>query len=229
MVKLDKVIGVIFDINGTMLFDRKYHIDAWSKYIEELTGICVNAKAKREHIIGKSGKDILEYFMGCEISADMAEQLCEEKENIYRKMIARDKIGLAKGLPEFLDYLDKYDIPRTMATSANLANVMYYFEAFDLYRWFDPDKLACHDKKLRDKPYPDLYLVACKMLDIPPEKCLVFEDSEAGILSAINAGVKNIVAVTGDSEKPDIDNLKYIKACIKDFTELKEELEIKNI
>ncbi len=80
-----------------------------------------------------------------------------------------------------------------------------------------------------DKPYPDLYLVACKLLDIPPEKCLVFEDSEVGILSAIKGGMKTIVAVTGESAKIDIDNLKYIKACIKDFTELKNELEIKNI
>ncbi|MCM1272173.1 MAG: HAD family phosphatase [Clostridium sp.] len=229
MFELDKIIGVIFDFNGTMLFDAKYHIEAWSLYVEEITGVYPDEITKKEYIINKSAKDILEHFLGYEISKDTLEQLSDEKEHIYRRLIAKNKLTLAPGLVEFLDYLDKYNIPRTMATMANLSNVMYYFETFDLYRWFDPDKIVYHDKRLRDKPFPDLYLVASKMIKIPPKSCIVFEDSETGILAAINAGVENIVAITGDSTCNGLDNLKQIRACIHDFTELKEELEIKNM
>ncbi|MDE6024450.1 MAG: HAD family phosphatase [Lachnospiraceae bacterium] len=229
MFELDKIIGVIFDFNGTMLFDSKYHIKAWSMYVEEITGTYPDESDQRNYIVNKSAKDILEHFLGYEISKDTLEQLSEEKEHIYRKLLANDTPPLAPGLVDFLNYLDKYNIPRTIATTANLSNIMYYFEAYDLYRWFDPDKLVYHDKRLRDKPFPDLYLVACKMINIPPKSCIVFEDSETGILSAINAGVENIVAVTGDNDCKGLDGLKHIRACINDFTDLKKELEIKNM
>jgi len=66
------------------------------------------------------------------------------------------------------------------------------------------------------KPAPDIYHWALEKLDLPAEQCLALEDSRAGLLSAINAGVavccpvhKNqenamsrkhpIIAVTGSS------------------------------
>ena len=36
--KVEDIIGVIFDFNGTMFFDSEKHIKAWTMYIEELTG-----------------------------------------------------------------------------------------------------------------------------------------------------------------------------------------------
>jgi sugar-phosphatase len=39
------------------------------------------------------------------------------------------------------------------------------------------------------KPHPAGYLAAARRLDLPPEKCLVFEDSAAGVRSARDAGM----------------------------------------
>lgn len=226
-MKLEELIGVIFDFNGTMLFDSKYHISAWQTYIEELTG----KKPSNKLFEKQSPKNILEQFLGYELSDDSYEQLSEEKEHIYRQLLVADKenVKLADGLEKFLDFLTEHNIPKTIATSANLSNVMYYFETFDLYRWFDTEKLVCKDNRYRDKPYPDMYLVASKMINIAPEKCLVFEDSDVGILAAVNAGIKNIVLVTGDRADKNIEDIKHIKAKIDNFTELKETIEINNI
>ena len=46
----------------------------------------------------------------------------------------------------------------------------------------------------RGKPFPDPYLAAAKLLGVPPEACLAFEDAEAGVLSATAAGMA-VVAV----------------------------------
>lgn len=221
------IIGVIFDFNGTMFFDSDKHINAWRLYVEELTGVNVSDKDVEDFIVGKSGKDILSHFLGYELNEDMLEQLLEEKEGIYRRLCNadKDKLKLAPGLEKFLDYLTEHNVPITIATTANPANVMYYFETFDLYRWFEPDKLVYHDKRLRDKPAPDMYLVACKMLDKEPARCLVFEDSAVGIQSAENAGIKNIVAITGDNKGLMTEGFNSITAVIKDYTELNKTLE----
>jgi len=42
------------------------------------------------------------------------------------------------------------------------------------------------------KPDPEVFLTGAKNLNQKPEECVVFEDAEAGIQAAINAGMKSI-------------------------------------
>ncbi len=226
--KIEDIIGVIFDFNGTMFFDSDKHIKAWTLYMEELTGEKLSDEDVDKYVKTMTGRALMEHYLGYEISDDMYEQLAEEKENIYRRLCMEDKnsLKLAPGLEKFLDYLTEFNIPRTIATTAPMSNVMFYFETFDLYRWFDTDKLVFHDKRLRDKPYPDQYLVACKMINKEPGKCMVFEDSLSGIQSATAAGIKYIVAVTGDNPKLDAKEYDAVKVSIKDYEELGEDFEL---
>lgn len=226
--KVEDIIGVIFDFNGTMFFDSDKHIKAWTMYIEEITGEKLSDTDVNRYVKNMSGRQLLEYFLDYEISDEMYEQLSEEKENIYRRLCMEDKenLRLAPGLERFLDYLAEYNIPRTIATTAPMSNVMFYFEEFDLYRWFDTDKLVFHDKRLRDKPFPDQYLVACKMINKEPGKCIVFEDSESGIKSATAAGIKYIIGVNGDNPKLKVDNYDAVKVVIKDYDQLGENFEL---
>ncbi len=45
------------------------------------------------------------------------------------------------------------------------------------------------------KPFPDPYLLAAQRLDVPPQRCAVFEDAPAGIAAARAAGVTTIIGV----------------------------------
>jgi HAD superfamily hydrolase (TIGR01509 family) len=42
----------------------------------------------------------------------------------------------------------------------------------------------------RGKPEPDLFLLAAKRMGVRPERCLVFEDGEPGIVAASRAGMQ---------------------------------------
>jgi len=63
----------------------------------------------------------------------------------------------------------------------NKTGLLKYFEII----------VTCEDVK-HQKPEPDAYLKALKELNVSPENCIVFEDSEVGIRSAKAAGIKNI-------------------------------------
>jgi HAD superfamily hydrolase (TIGR01509 family) len=54
----------------------------------------------------------------------------------------------------------------------------------------------------RPKPYPDVYLLAAQQLGVEPTRCLVVEDSVAGLNAARAAGMKTI-AFVGASHIPD--------------------------
>lgn len=50
--------------------------------------------------------------------------------------------------------------------------------------------LVCAGETEHGKPYPDPFLKAAADLGVTPEQCIVFEDGDAGVQSAIAAGMK---------------------------------------
>lgn len=50
--------------------------------------------------------------------------------------------------------------------------------------------LVCAGDTLRGKPYPDPFLHAASRLGVDPARCLVFEDGNPGVQSAVAAGMQ---------------------------------------
>ena len=46
---------------------------------------------------------------------------------------------------------------------------------------------------MRGKPNPDPFLEAASRLGVPPERCLVFEDTTTGIQAATAAGMASVL------------------------------------
>ncbi len=217
---MNKDIGVIFDFNGTCIFDGKYHNMAWKTYIEELSMKPVSDRDTSLWIIGKTPKEILEHFLGYELSDNMINQFSEEKERIYRSLIAKDDVPLAPGLKDFLNYLLLAQVKRTIATTANLENMNMYFERYNLELWFKWEDVVVGAGNIPLKPHPDLYLAAIEKLGMSADHIVAFEDSDAGVRAAYDAGIRHIIAVTGDSWNTGLISKPGVYAQIKDFTEL---------
>src|SRR5262249_52972478 len=56
-----------------------------------------------------------------------------------------------------------------------------------------PGVMVTAEDVTRGKPAPDGFLYAARLLDVPPEKCLVWEDTAAGVAAAEAAGAAVIV------------------------------------
>lgn len=52
-----------------------------------------------------------------------------------------------------------------------------------------PEVLICAGETKHGKPYPDPFLAAAKHLGVATEKCMVFEDGDAGVKAAERAGM----------------------------------------
>lgn len=48
--------------------------------------------------------------------------------------------------------------------------------------------ISCEDVE-RGKPHPDLFLEAARRLNLPPQNCIVIEDSDAGVEAAETGGM----------------------------------------
>ena len=60
-----------------------------------------------------------------------------------------------------------------------------------------PEVLINADDIQNGKPDPEAYLLAARIMRVKPNECLVFEDSKAGINSALSAGCR-VIQVGGD-------------------------------
>lgn len=173
--------GIIFDFNGTLLFDSQLHYDAWKLFSKKLRGYEFSDKEMRENMFGRTNADIIEYALGYKPSEEESINLAFEKEEMYRQMCLKNRkeFVLAPYAEDFLDYLKERNIPRTIATMSEWDNVAFYIKEFKLEKWFDLDKIVYSDGKIAGKPAPDIYLIAAKKIGLPPEDCVVIEDSLA--------------------------------------------------
>lgn len=67
----------------------------------------------------------------------------------------------------------------------------------------DPPALISADDVRAGKPDPEGYLTAARRLDVPPTRCVVFEDAPAGVAAARAAGMR-VVGVVGTVEAEEL-------------------------
>jgi len=69
----------------------------------------------------------------------------------------------------------------------------------------------------RGKPHPAPFALAAERLDVPPDQCLVFEDSRAGVLAAKAAGMQ-VIALQRDGAPPqDLSDADHVVADLADL------------
>ena len=218
---MQKFKGIIFDFNGTLYWDSPLHKQAWREYSKILRGTMFTDEEMVKHMFGRTNELIIKYLIGKQPSPEMVEKYGDEKEELYRQMCLKDKekFHLAKGAPEFLDYLKENHIPMTIATMSDKKNVDFYVNHFHIDKWFDMDKVVYSDGKIPGKPAPDIYIIAAQKLGLKPEECIVVEDALSGITAAKDAGIGKIIAICSEEPPELYENIPAVTGIIKDFYE----------
>jgi HAD superfamily hydrolase (TIGR01509 family) len=110
-------------------------------------------------------------------------------DNTCRAAIARafgEGVAVKPGAAELLGELHARRMPLALATSSGRNHAERHLGAADLRRFFDA--IATRNDVSRGKPHPDLFLKVADDLRVPPERCLVLEDSHNGVRAAHAAG-----------------------------------------
>jgi HAD superfamily hydrolase (TIGR01509 family) len=109
-------------------------------------------------------------------------------------------------------------LPTAIASSSSRQSVEHFLDHHGLRE--SCRAIVCAEDCTRFKPDPQCFLLAARRLARPPERCLVFEDSVAGLRAALAAGMLP-VAVTGCSSGEARRAARELaSAAIEDFTEL---------
>jgi beta-phosphoglucomutase len=195
-------------MDGVLVHSMPLHTLAWERYLVSL-GIRVENLEQRMH--GKRNSELVRDLIDANLSADINFHHGAEKERLFREMMIAG--GLAQyaipGVPEFLARYK--DVPKAVASNAEPQNIDFVLDRFALREYFPVTVNGM--QVARPKPFPDVYLEAARQLNMPPHKCIVFEDSPTGVTAAIAAGMR----VVGVETTPT--SFQGIALKIKDFTD----------
>ena len=99
-----------------------------------------------------------------------------------------EEIDYKPGAFAFLKMLKKQGMKTCICTSNSRELVQAVGEHIGFIPYFDEIITSCEVGA--GKPAPDIYLEASRRVGIPPKKCLVLEDTLAGIKAGKSAGMK---------------------------------------
>ncbi|MDT2756090.1 HAD family phosphatase [Enterococcus asini] len=211
--------AVLFDFNGTLFQDSPLHEKAWLTYAKEEAGKLLTPDEFQKNVHGRNNRLILEYLFERDFTLEEAIEYGERKEEIYRQMVRNkpDCAFLTPGATEFLDHLKTLGIPRNIASASGKGNMDFYFELFDLERWFDYEKIIYDNGKRKSKPDPEYYLQAAQNIEISPADAVIFEDSPSGLLAGKKAGARKLFAIITENNEEDLRKLQLADEVVADY------------
>jgi HAD superfamily hydrolase (TIGR01509 family) len=120
-------------------------------------------------------------------------------------------VPVKPGLYTLLDYLDENNIPYAVATSTASDNAQWRLENIGVLSRLKA--LITGDMVSHGKPAPEIFEKAAVALGLPPEECMVLEDSPHGILAAHRAGC--LPVMVPDLRQPDSETAKLLYAQVE--------------
>ncbi len=178
-----KVSGLIFDLDGVLVFTDKFHYLAWKQIADE-KGIPFDEKIN-DRLRGVSRMQsleiILEKYSGEPLTEEQKADMAERKNEIYRSYLhTMTSNDVSEEVRKTLEELKCKGYKLAVGSSSK--NAGFILEQVALRDAFDV--LSDGNQITHSKPDPEVFLNAAALMGCIPEECAVIEDAEAGIDAA---------------------------------------------
>lgn len=182
--------GAIFDLDGVIVDTASFHYLAWKRLADEL-GFYFSP-ADNERLKGVSRMKSLDILLEVgNISATDEEKIkmAEKKNKWYVESLKTlTQNDLLNGAKQYLESLRKKGVKIALGSASK--NAPMILEKLHITELFDA--VVDGNSVSNAKPDPEVFLKAAELLQLSPEECVVFEDSQAGIDAAKTAGMGTV-------------------------------------
>jgi beta-phosphoglucomutase family hydrolase len=179
----ERIKGLIFDCDGTLVDTMPVHFIAWTAALEK-HGLELDEKRFYEFAGMPTQKiiEILSAEQGIEVSA---EEIAHEKEQMYLEAIPG-----VKRIGKVVDIAEREKGRRKLAVASGgwKRVVLHSLRSAKLDGLFPV--IVGADDVVHGKPAPDVFLEAARRMGLRPEECMVYEDGELGFEAAKAAGME---------------------------------------
>lgn len=174
---------LIFDFDGVLIDSEQMGCQVWADMFGKL-GIDVSVETMLTHYTGKSGPNIcsqVENDYGCSLPVDFLDQVNTAVEGLFET-----ELDVVNGVHETME---KLRLPMCVASGSRPERLFQCLRVTGLDKYFNKENVFSSHEVKNGKPAPDIFLYAAKKMNVAPEKCIVIEDSIAGVQAGKAAGM----------------------------------------
>jgi HAD superfamily hydrolase (TIGR01509 family) len=205
----------IFDLNGTMIDDMPYHSAAWFSILNEDLKAGLTRQEVNQQMYGKNEELLDRIFGKGHFTKEEMANISSKKEQTYQAAF-RPYLQLIAGLPALLEKASRHHILLAIGSAAIPFNIDFVLDNLGIRHYFQA--VVSADDVTVSKPDPETFVKAARILGVPPETCIVFEDAPKGVEAAFRAGMPSIVLTTMH-EKEDFLRYPNVLRYIADYTD----------
>jgi HAD superfamily hydrolase (TIGR01509 family) len=173
---------VIFDCDGVLvdseLLSAKMVIEVFGEI-----GLHVDLHFVYQNFVGHSFATVAAKY-----AREMGTNVPDNFEQDYRRRLLHSFEGKLTAMAGIESVLDQLAVPFCLASGSSPTRVLRSLEITGLLKRFE-GRVFTTTMVQRGKPAPDIFLHAAKSMNAGPQKCLVVEDSAAGVSAALAAGM----------------------------------------
>ncbi len=213
MIKSGDFSAVIFDMDGLVLDTESTYRIAWQQAAKTM-----GHSLSETFLLSLSGlhhQEVEQKLLAvCGADFDL-QNFSHTASRFWRDHVAAHGIKTTPGFTELLEFVIARHLPFCLATNSRAVNVDECLGLAGIKTVFST--IITRDDVDHGKPAPDIFLKAAQSLQVPISKCLVLEDSPAGIVAASKAGA---IAVWVSSASPvDAETLALCDLMIPDLVQ----------
>jgi HAD superfamily hydrolase (TIGR01509 family) len=202
---MKRLAALIFDVDGTLADTEEVHRIAFNQAFEQAGLSWVWSKdLYRELLEVTGGKERIRHYINTRepdfsVAGSLQEyiaRLHKAKTDAYTHMLNNGLIALRPGVKRLMTEARETGVRLAIATTTSMPNIeALIVNALDAdgMSWFDV--IAAGDVVPHKKPASDIYDYALQRLNLSPEECVAFEDSENGIKSSMGAQLDTIITL----------------------------------
>lgn len=180
---------IIFDCDGVLVDSEPLAMRVLLDAIAA-RGVTIDEATAYDRLLGRSLASVIETVerdFGVTLAPDALESMRERLYDLFRREL--------RVMPGIAAALARLRLPVCVASSSQMERIRLSLEITGLSSWFGEHVFSAV-MVARGKPAPDLFLFAANRMGVAPSRCIVIEDSPAGIAAARAAGMR-VLAFTG--------------------------------
>lgn len=186
--------ALLFDLDGTLTHSDPIHFRTWQVLLQEY-GLTFDRTFYDAHFSGRTNAAIVQDLFP-HFSEEQAQALSDTKEAEFRRRAAGELVPIA-GAPELLAWAEAEGLQQAVVTNAPRLNAEFMLETTGLGERLPIVILG--EELPKGKPDPMPYQVALERFQVPAAAAVAFEDSPAGIRSAVGAGIATVAIASTHS------------------------------